>query len=176
MDLMDMFGGDSDDESDEAKQPDPSAPQDAAPDMKAVTVGRGCDDEKDHPPAKEGKCLDVTAPAATLPWCDQSRRWPSSGKVILAHFDETSVVVYQAYNARIAAWAVEHQCFGGPDWSPTRMTWIKTNFLWMMYRCGWATKVRRRHGGKRRAYAICVQCSGLFGVRGGAGRSVWGSL
>ena len=20
------------------------------------------------------------------------------------------------------------------------MTWIKTNFLWMMYRCGWATK------------------------------------
>ena len=24
--------------------------------------------------------------------------------------------------------------------SYSRMSWIKTNFLWMMYRCGWATK------------------------------------
>jgi hypothetical protein len=24
------------------------------------------------------------------------------------------------------------------------MTWIKTNFLWMMYRCGWATKDRNQ--------------------------------
>ena len=164
MDLVDIFGRDSDDESDEAKQPDPSAPQDAAPDMMTLTVGSG-GDETDHPPTKEGKCLDVTAPAATIPWCDQSQRWPASGKVILAHFDETSVVVYQAFNARIAAWAVEHQRFGGPDWSPTRMTWIKTNFLWMMYRCGWATKVGRRGGDTR------------FVCRGGVwGRSVCASL
>lgn len=30
--------------------------------------------------------------------------------------------------------------FGGPDFSFDRMSWIKTNFLWMMYRCGWAEK------------------------------------
>ena len=32
-----------------------------------------------------------------------------------------------------------HGAFGG-DFSYARMSWIKTNFLWMMYRCGWATK------------------------------------
>ncbi|KAG1673413.1 hypothetical protein FOA52_002178 [Chlamydomonas sp. UWO 241] len=45
-----------------------------------------------------------------------------------------------AFNERIAADAVALQCFGGPHFSTKRMTWIKPNFLWMMYRCGWATK------------------------------------
>ena len=35
--------------------------------------------------------------------------------------------------------AAEHGWFGGP-FSYQRMSWIKPNFLWMMYRCGWATK------------------------------------
>ena len=35
---------------------------------------------------------------------------------------------------------MEHQKFGGPDYNPERMTWIKTNFMWMMFRCGWAKK------------------------------------
>jgi hypothetical protein len=26
-----------------------------------------------------------------------------------------------------------------------RMTWIKPSFLWMMYRCGWATKPGQEH-------------------------------
>ena len=30
--------------------------------------------------------------------------------------------------------------FGGDEFSFSRMSWIKTNFLWMMYRCGWASK------------------------------------
>ena len=30
--------------------------------------------------------------------------------------------------------------FGGDKFSFSRMSWIKTNFLWMMFRCGWATK------------------------------------
>ncbi len=30
--------------------------------------------------------------------------------------------------------------FGGDKFSYSRMSWIKTNFLWMMYRCGWCTK------------------------------------
>jgi hypothetical protein len=28
----------------------------------------------------------------------------------------------------------------GDNWSRTRMSWIKPNFLWMMFRCGWGTK------------------------------------
>ncbi|MFT5999906.1 MAG: hypothetical protein ACI81P_002365 [Neolewinella sp.] len=33
-----------------------------------------------------------------------------------------------------------HQQLGGPAFSYQRMSWIKPNFLWMMYRCGWAKK------------------------------------
>lgn len=56
-------------------------------------------------------------------------------------FDDDSIVVYQAYNEKIAKFAVEHQKFEGcPTFNPTRMTWVKTNFLWMMFRCGWASK------------------------------------
>ena len=39
----------------------------------------------------------------------------------------------------IGNFAVENQFFGGP-FKYTRMTWIKPNFLWMMYRNGWGTK------------------------------------
>ncbi len=63
--------------------------------------------------------------------------WPSEGKVILAQFDDDSVVVYQAFNAVTAAHAVEHQQLGGPRYSLQRMSWIKPNFMWMMYRCSW---------------------------------------
>jgi hypothetical protein len=50
------------------------------------------------------------------------------------------MVVYQAYKPAIADYALKHQCLGGPDFSYDRMSWIKPNFLWMMYRCGWASK------------------------------------
>eukprot|EP01119_Soliformovum_irregulare_P008354 TRINITY_DN21476_c0_g1_i1.p1 TRINITY_DN21476_c0_g1~~TRINITY_DN21476_c0_g1_i1.p1 ORF type:complete len:252 (+),score=55.78 TRINITY_DN21476_c0_g1_i1:35-790(+) len=71
----------------------------------------------------------------------QTKTWPSEGKHILAQFDDESIVVYQAYCPGIAKWAVEHQSFQGcPQFSDTRMTWIKTNFLWMMFRSGWGTK------------------------------------
>ena len=33
--------------------------------------------------------------------------------------------------------------FGGPLFSYSRMSWIKTNFLWMMYRSGWGSKVNQ---------------------------------
>jgi hypothetical protein len=58
------------------------------------------------------------------------------------HIEVTNeyIVVYQAYNKRIADYAVENQKFGGTDFSYSRMSWIKPNFLWMMYRCGWAEK------------------------------------
>ena len=63
--------------------------------------------------------------------------WPKDGRVVLAQFDEDSIVVYQAFNAVTAAFAVEHQRLGGPRYSFDRMSWIKPNFMWMMYRCNW---------------------------------------
>ena len=75
----------------------------------------------------------------TAPYQQQSTAWPADGRVILAQYDETSIVVYQAYRPSIGRFAVEHQRFGG-DFMLTRMSWIKPNFLWMMYRSGWGTK------------------------------------
>lgn len=68
------------------------------------------------------------------------QRLPQKGQYILAHQDEKSIVVYQAYKNSIADFAVKNQCLGGADYSYSRMSWIKPNFLWMMYRCGWAEK------------------------------------
>ncbi len=58
---------------------------------------------------------------------------------IRASFDETNIVVYQAYRPEIADAAVRAQRFVAP-FSYSRMTWVKPSFLWMMERCGWATK------------------------------------
>jgi hypothetical protein len=69
----------------------------------------------------------------------QSARWPASGRHVLAQYDDESVVVYQAYRPAIGHFAAEHGYFGG-EFSLHRMSWIKPNFLWMMYRCGWAQK------------------------------------
>jgi len=71
----------------------------------------------------------------------QKTLWPKEGKHILAQYDDKSILVYQAYNKEIGLYAIKHQKFEGcPNFSPTRMTWIKTNFLWMMYRSGWGNK------------------------------------
>ncbi|MEP6845038.1 MAG: DUF4291 domain-containing protein [Panacibacter sp.] len=59
---------------------------------------------------------------------------------MLGHQDENLIVVYQAYKSSIADFAVNNQYLGGSDYSYSRMSWIKPNFLWMMYRCGWAEK------------------------------------
>lgn len=77
-------------------------------------------------------------------YLDQVRDWPQSGRRILAQFDADSLYVYQAYRPSIARFAVEHQRFGG-EFSFGRMSWIKPNFLWMMYRSGWASKEGQEH-------------------------------
>ena len=61
------------------------------------------------------------------------------GQHILAHFDEESVIVYQAYCPKIGHFAAQRGYFGG-DFRLSRMSWFKPNFLWMMYRSGWGTK------------------------------------
>lgn len=58
---------------------------------------------------------------------------------IRATYDATSITVYQAYNDAIADAAVRAQKFVAP-FSFSRMTWVKPSFLWMMERCGWASK------------------------------------
>ncbi len=70
----------------------------------------------------------------------QRDTWPERGHHIMAQYDDEDILVYQAYRAEIADWAVEHQMLGGPAFSYDRMSWIKPNFLWMMYRSGWGTK------------------------------------
>lgn len=72
-------------------------------------------------------------------YLEQVSQWPTSGKHILAQYDEQHIVVYQAYSHSIGTFAAQHGYFGD-DYKLNRMSWIKPNFLWMMYRSGWATK------------------------------------
>jgi hypothetical protein len=76
----------------------------------------------------------------TEPYLAQQEHLPAAGKHIIAQHDASHVWVYQAYQPAIAAFAVRHRVFGGEAYSFNRMSWIKPNFLWMMYRSGWATK------------------------------------
>ena len=58
---------------------------------------------------------------------------------IRATYTEDTITVYQAYRPAIGLPAARDNRF--PEvWQRNRMTWIKPSFLWMMYRCGWATK------------------------------------
>jgi hypothetical protein len=70
---------------------------------------------------------------------EQIVEWPKSGYHIMAQYDEKEIIVYQSYRKEIGEFAVKKQYFGGA-FSMDRMTWIKPNFLWMMYRNGWGTK------------------------------------
>ena len=74
----------------------------------------------------------------TEPYLNQASKWPKTGRHILAQFDEHTVVVYQAYRPAIGHFAAEKGYFGG-EFSLNRMSWIKPNFLWMMYRSAWGT-------------------------------------
>ncbi|MCM1540203.1 MAG: DUF4291 domain-containing protein [Blautia sp.] len=65
-------------------------------------------------------------------------------KEIRAVYTQTTIRVYQAYPADIAAEAVRLGTFG-PKFKLDRMTWIKPSFLWMMYRSGWGTKENQEH-------------------------------
>ncbi|WP_406313976.1 DUF4291 domain-containing protein [Streptosporangium sp. NBC_01639] len=74
---------------------------------------------------------------------------------VRAVYTEESITVYQAYDPAIAGPAVAAQSFV-PPFRRERMTWIKPSFLWMMYRCGWATKP-----GQRRVLAIEITRDGF---------------
>lgn len=63
---------------------------------------------------------------------------PPQHEIRVLHTD-TTVTVYQAYSPSLGLPAARDGRFP-PEWKRDRMTWIKPSFLWMMYRCGWATK------------------------------------
>lgn len=73
-------------------------------------------------------------------YAEMNKRWPAKGQHIMGYYNDDNIVIYQAYNHQIADYGMTHQSFGGPHYSFNRMSWIKPNFLWMMYRCGWASK------------------------------------
>ncbi|MEH2378610.1 MAG: DUF4291 domain-containing protein [Nostoc sp.] len=75
----------------------------------------------------------------TEPYLTQVSNWPKNGRHILAQYDDHSIVVYQAYRPAIGNFAATYGYFGG-EFSFDRMSWIKPNFLWMMYRSGWGTQ------------------------------------
>ncbi len=70
-------------------------------------------------------------------------------------YDDATITVYQAYPAEIAEPAVRAGTFVAP-FKRDRMTWIKPSFLWMMYRCGWATKP-----GQERVLAVRISRAGF---------------
>ncbi len=74
---------------------------------------------------------------------------------IRAQFTDTTITVYQAYSNKIADKALAAQIFVSP-FKLDRMTWIKPSFLWMMYRCGWATKP-----GQERVLAVEITRAGF---------------
>jgi hypothetical protein len=84
-------------------------------------------------------CVDVTVPA----------------RQIRASYTDQSIVVYQAYPPEVADAAVAAGRFVAP-FKRDRMTWIKPSFLWMMYRCGWATKP-----GQERVLAVEISRAGF---------------
>ena len=74
---------------------------------------------------------------------------------VRAEYDADTITVYQAYSPTIADAAVTAGAFVSP-FRRERMTWIKPSFLWMMYRCGWATKP-----GQERVLAVRMTRSGF---------------
>jgi len=75
----------------------------------------------------------------TKKYTEQINEWPNEGYHIMAQYNDNEIVVYQSYRPEIGNFAAKNQYFGGA-FSLNRMTWIKPNFLWMMYRNGWGQK------------------------------------
>ncbi|MFJ2626406.1 DUF4291 domain-containing protein [Streptomyces sp. NPDC087532] len=73
---------------------------------------------------------------------------------VRAHYDERTIVVYQAYSPAVAGPSLRANRFV-PPFSFNRMTWIKPSFLWLMHRSNWAQK-----SGQERVLAVRLTRSG----------------
>jgi hypothetical protein len=76
-------------------------------------------------------------------------------RAVRAVFTDSTITVYQAYAPHIAGPALAAGRFVDP-FARGRMTWVKPSFLWMMYRCGWATKP-----GQERVLAVEITREGF---------------
>lgn len=72
----------------------------------------------------------------TAPYPEHLANLPVYGKHIVGQFDNDSVTVYQEFNKQIARPALDKQRFVAP-FQTDRLSWIKTNFMWMMFRSEW---------------------------------------
>jgi hypothetical protein len=106
-------------------------------------------------------------PLITEQYKSQRLVWPISGRHILAQFDDETIVVYQAFRSSAGRYAAENGFFAR-DFSYSRMSWIKTNFLWMMYRSGWGTKVAQET-----TLAIRLRRTFFDGLLAQAVESIW---
>lgn len=80
---------------------------------------------------------------------------------IRALYDDTTITVYQAYNRQIAAAAVaEQRLHASPQFRPSRMTWIKPSWAWMMYRAGYSYK----DPGQERILALRMKHADFVGL------------
>jgi hypothetical protein len=80
---------------------------------------------------------------------------------IRAHYDDETITVYQAYNRDIATAAVKEQkLHASPLFKPTRMTWIKPSWAWMLYRAGYSYK----DPGQERILAIRMRHEDFLGL------------
>lgn len=69
------------------------------------------------------------------PWESEIASRPTQGRQVIAQYTDDAVLVYQAFRKDIGTYAAAQGHFeGAPGFLPDRMTWIKPNFLWMMYR------------------------------------------
>lgn len=99
-------------------------------------------------------------------------------QVIQAEWDGDHVTVYQAFRPEIAEYALRHQTFGGAAWNPTRMTWIKPSFAWVLYRSGYGRKPGQQRVLKVRlthaSFAeLLGKCKCKEGGGGSKGRVQW---
>jgi len=91
----------------------------------------------------------------------------------MAQYDQDSIVVYQAYNTSIGTFASHHGFFGD-EFQMGRMSWIKPNYLWMMYRSSWGTApgqevvlaVKIRRAAFDRILALAVHSSFVESIYG----------
>lgn len=91
----------------------------------------------------------------TEKYIEQIKRLPTSGRQVIAQKEDDNMIVYQAFNPAIAAYAIANQKFGGDHYSFTRMSWIKPGFLWMMHRAGWSLKENQE---RILAITISISC------------------
>ncbi|MEU6894002.1 DUF4291 domain-containing protein [Streptomyces sp. NPDC046557] len=84
------------------------------------------------------------------------------GRAVRAAHAATTVTVYQAYAPALGVPAARDGRFPAA-WKRERMTWVKPSFLWMMYRCGWATKADQET-----VLAIEITREGFDGALAGA--------